>query len=413
MRLQPNQNLERASTIPVHKRGETGESFAELMPESLMTEHECTVSLTETETELQAVEMEVEAVPGDDLNARLQEGFVLFGSLFEHMEKSLQEDTVEPHGNHCNQGDGPVLLFNAIQQAQLKAEQGFRRSQATQLKGAVLVDFAQAKNKLAESAHQGFAQLHVNPHTEQKDMVPTDDIKLRHHTRAEKPEVSQLTEAALDVAKAIVESEDSKNSLSEADTRISLPQNASEMPHAQPVNQLHSDNRQSVLSAVVQDVRALVRAARSEDMHLTFTGTSHHTLRLNLNPVELGSVDISVSKRGKSLHVILTPASSETRQILMEDASQLLDRLGLSHADASQVQLRIESPDAAPKTLGETASQQSSPRQENSPSLHNGEHPPHRNQKRATAELSQYNGGSGELIQDVDPRHRRADAVYL
>jgi Flagellar hook-length control protein FliK len=410
MRLQPNQNLERAMNILVPKRGETGESFAELMPESMLAEPECTVSLMENGKERQAVEAEIEAVPGDDLNARLQEGFVLFGSLFEDMEKSLQRGTDQPHGN---QGDGPAPLFNTGEKAQLRADQGFHHSHASQLKSAVLVDFALAKNKLAESALRGFAQRHVNPPTEQKDIVPTDDIKPKHHTRTEKPEVSQPTEADLNVAKAVVESEDSKNSSSEADIRISLPQNISERPHPQPVNQLQSDNRQSVLSAVVQEVRALVRAPRSEDMNPIFSGTSHHTLRLNLNPVELGSVDISVSKRGKSLHVTLTPASRETRQILIEDASHLLDRLGLSQADTSQVQLRIEGPDAAPRIQGETASQQSSLRQENGPSLHNGEHTPHRNQKRAMAELSQYNGGSGEVVQDVDSRHRRADAVYL
>jgi Flagellar hook-length control protein FliK len=67
-------------------------------------------------------------------------------------------------------------------------------------------------------------------------------------------------------------------------------------------------------------------------------------LRLNLHPAELGLVDVTISKRGRRLDVVIVPELESTGKLLMGDASQLLQRLGLATADAGHVQVRIETP---------------------------------------------------------------------
>lgn len=74
-------------------------------------------------------------------------------------------------------------------------------------------------------------------------------------------------------------------------------------------------------------------------------GLTGQTLRLSLHPSELGSVDVSVSKRGKRLQVTIVPDLESTGRLLLKDAEQLVKQLGLASASSDYVQIQIVTSD--------------------------------------------------------------------
>jgi flagellar hook-length control protein FliK len=83
-------------------------------------------------------------------------------------------------------------------------------------------------------------------------------------------------------------------------------------------------------------------------------------LRLSLHPAELGSVDITISKRGRRLEVTISPQMESTSAILRGDVQQLLTSLGIACADTDKVLVRIKSADGfIAAQEGNTATQSS------------------------------------------------------
>jgi hypothetical protein len=74
-------------------------------------------------------------------------------------------------------------------------------------------------------------------------------------------------------------------------------------------------------------------------------GGAGPSLRLNLDPVDLGSVEVSIAKQRDILKVTLTPALAQTHRLLQDDSAALLEAIGLAGLDQQQVQLHIISPD--------------------------------------------------------------------
>jgi Flagellar hook-length control protein FliK len=94
------------------------------------------------------------------------------------------------------------------------------------------------------------------------------------------------------------------------------------------------------------DAQSLTHPA---DPQVNMTG---QTLRMSLYPTELGSVEISVSKRGKRLQVTIVPELEGTGKLLLGDAEQLVKRLGLTNAGAEHVQIRIATAEVRSDFLG-------------------------------------------------------------
>jgi Flagellar hook-length control protein FliK len=403
MRVQMIPNPEPVLLARPGKHAAEAESFAEITNQCRDEDIDKQTSddLDRAAFDTSEISFHADALQEENLTSeKLEEGYLLFGSLFSEMEQRLKpiDEPIEMQKGQGRSSVEPRERRVALPHGGTEAK----------LKTAILLDFAQAKARITdEKAIEPVKPKpgKREPQLQNEDMaIATSDTEVvKHRHRAGK--VDQM-----DVGEHINIAKSAETTLVE-DTQSSRVQ--SKMPELQQPAFSGSDHRQAVVASLAAELRTMVRAPRVDGASLQFERAAPQTLRLNLHPMELGAVDISVSRRGKSLQITLTPATRETRQILVDDAKSLLDRLGLSHAEANHVHLRIDMPDAAPKTLQDVTYSQAAFRPDHGSANTQGEGTPRRQTQPGPQGWHEASEGSHEFVEDAVSRGLRADALYL
>ena len=70
------------------------------------------------------------------------------------------------------------------------------------------------------------------------------------------------------------------------------------------------------MRAVVEQTQQLSAAQATTGMRELYANIAGQTLRMSLHPVELGSLEITVSRRGKRLEVTVSPELAGTGRLL-------------------------------------------------------------------------------------------------
>jgi Flagellar hook-length control protein FliK len=98
---------------------------------------------------------------------------------------------------------------------------------------------------------------------------------------------------------------------------------------------------EQIVRAVVEQSQQISAAQATTGMREMYANIAGQTLRMSLHPVELGSLDITVSKRGKRLEVTVSAELAGTGQLLLEDVSALARSIGAADKAVEHVQVRI------------------------------------------------------------------------
>jgi hypothetical protein len=195
--------------------------------------------------------------------------------------------------------------------------------------------------------------------------------------------------------------------------RAIVPRAESPLPQALdvPPSTASSAIMRDTINSIVEGVSRLMPTA-ANPLTVVKTGNAQ-SLRLNLHPVELGSVDVSIARRGNILRVTLIPALDDTRRLLREDAEKLLQSLGFAHADVAHIEVRIEAPpQPTPEPSGAQPVKTQGQQDAASTFLHDRERQ-NEHERRTQPNAAPRGMPEGEVVPTDIPHHRSAHAVYL
>ncbi len=281
-----------------------------------------------TSAELTETERDQERFERDDLDGSC----LYFESLFSRMERRFSSE--------CFQDDGDeATILNRLElqdgsQRNFKVT-AFQKSEHSSV--VTVVDFATAKARKYERTSDA-------RHDHRADQMEFNTVKRQQLDRQQRiiPDGLQGRGNSVETALQMAE---------EHETLSVDASDASMQNEAQRIDAavLQSQEAASSLSPVEQITRhvadqmvQLVEVRSDIDPSLIHNTVTSRALRLNLHPAELGLVDVTISKRGTRLEVVIVPELESTSEILRGDTNQLLQSLGLATAETAHLHVRIE-----------------------------------------------------------------------
>lgn len=323
---------------------------------------------SDLEVEVENNTSQVEQLAATPVNDRkLMEGFEIFGSVFSllQVESSVTAEDVEVKPD----------LLDLRQLSEIPRSSGDPHGLGAELTSqddAVVIDFATIRRKTAvlpQMTGNGIDRAAVVPEAHRSDLLKQPErqfeLKSKEQLNARGALVFQL--------------HPKDENLQVDDVRVSLPAENTELENL-PVT-LNSQPASSGVSRVDQVVRFVFEKSaelfgttpitHERDTHATLTGK---TLRLSLHPAELGSVEVSVSRRGKRLEVTIASDLESTARLLLKDSEQLVMRLGLAHGVNDHVHVHITTREGAFEVQASDNQPQFSGRSERGRDSQNGQH---------------------------------------
>jgi Flagellar hook-length control protein FliK len=270
----------------------------------------------------------------------LAEGVQMFGSLFSQIDGCLSTAVTDPAPNENLSGQ-----LSDISNFAFASDVNMIPPEAGD--DAVVIDFAKMRarstanlNLRKEGKEQGLMQDALKGASSQEKSeshkkgsvpnVPNADVDLHRSATFKVPEKSA------DATSAVVGTE-----LKVQDSDLLLPSQSAADP---------GPRIEQIVRAVV-DQNETLAASRAivgmQELHANLTGK---TLRMNLHPAELGSLEIAVSKRGRRLEVTVIPELSATGSLLLKDVTALVSSLRAADATVDHVEVRIRVADGTYKT---------------------------------------------------------------
>jgi hypothetical protein len=266
----------------------------------------------------------------------LEDGYRMFGSLFEMLERHVCADDTNQEVTDSNagliSGDGRGLPSSA-----LRVDMDVVRMRGE----GVVVDFANAvKHKMRNALNGGNGEVDSSLGAEVADEFQQPDpnrSRGKDFTTVSSEVPSTLDQ--IQIAPSL--QHEDKVTMEQRDSTIidfkiaelqSSPGSSANLP---PVEQIA---RRVALE--IEKVTLPVIASTVVDHQSGGTGQA---VRLHLHPVELGAVEITISKRGKRLDVSIAADKEATNQLLRIDADSLLEKLGLSDSQTASIHVRIGS----------------------------------------------------------------------
>ncbi len=339
----------------------------------------------------------------------LAEGHNLFGSLFSLIEKHVGAENPEPRGI-IPQNKSVVSALTSIHVFKGKSE--YDRNDAVASTEAVVIDFSKAKSRTGAEIKNANGNCGDQAGESQNSNKSKTSKPVARIDFAEATEIKPLE---------AFRSEAESTSTVLPSTEMCVQTSIGEITNAQtpqsPINQKSAVASTQRVDQIIPTVVELLKESTSSAV-LGNTGEgqakpSGQTLRLSLRPVELGNVDISISKRGRRLEVTFRPEREETVRLLLSDAQQLLKSLGIAAADGDRVQLRIETAFGAAETLDSNDTLQSSMRQHSESETESGRsYQAKRDQVRQFESSKAHDKGDNEPRNPPHPK-RRTDALYI
>ena len=301
-----------------------------------MESPELTLACADSEVEDSMVTKEEECAEQVD-ESSLAEGQRLFGSLFCLMEEHLNANVLSQnlrtekrvHGSGSARGGS--IRADSVKTDAIDPVRG---------SNSVLVDLAQVRARIVANGrdHRGDA--------EPTAALPTQTID----SAISKPEKSTKSKDLEQLKSETVAVLDSRASVPEAQNAAGMSQiNADENLALQNIGAMTgTPSPTNPTPRTDQIIRAILEKTQHPGDVRKFTNSpelrvnpTSQALRMSLHPLELGSLEISVSKRGKRLEVTVVPELAATARLLQQDAEQLVRRLGVVDVNVDQVQVRI------------------------------------------------------------------------
>jgi flagellar hook-length control protein FliK len=333
-----------------------------------------------------------------EIETSLQEGYAFFGGLFHDMAQRIPDEMAlrqrDAIGTECGQAWPDEVHKDQTGSAASSHLQTVTRS-------AILFDFAREKKKHREALEVAVDPTVFHAHTENRDLaVAKERAKLSQklaHDAGQAANPDQTVDAASSARAPVLEN---------VQPLLNQPQPPSAEPSSAKVVLWTSAN----LTTIAEGVAKLLPNAANP---LASTPFKHgQTLRINLHPLELGSVDVSIASRGQVLRVTLIPALDDTRRLLQDDAEKLLLALGLTNTDMRHVEVQIEQPAQLTDENSSSFARFSSQPESQSAVLQERERP--RNHDSRTARgLANIGVDHADQGTDMGLHHRSPDAVYL
>lgn len=270
-----------------------------------------------------------------DGEKELEEGYELFGRLF-HPESG--------HADLRDVGRQVRSASIALDGCNLKGlaclPTGSAKESSSPAARSVVVDFGLALERRSMKTKS------TSPHPNESDVVEAAIRTNNLQTKAVQSEFQATDVSALQQPTAKTDLVGGKNvaetarqdfPMLNATTELSLPLGNLDSPLTVETPR----PSQQIASAASRQIEQLVRSANGILHDVNNVGRKNQTVRLSLQPVELGAVDITVSRRGKRLEVLIVPELEATGRMLRDDAKQLLQNLGIASNETSQVYVRI------------------------------------------------------------------------
>jgi hypothetical protein len=266
---------------------------------------------------------------------KLEEGYRLFGSLFSLIENEMQADTQKLEmSRRKNSADAVVAARFKKSVASHSSEDAAGAGKT----GSVVLDFMKASSRQGARVDGIRSSL--------KNSVSVSDILDSGNKFGEKKEVDgqAMKQNSIGVdAVSVDENAVAPELIDASPTKSRISEN--QQNHGVDG---HSDRALPVFSSqrVEQIVRTVVEQApqTANVSSAAFAVESRVTgqmLRLSLHPVELGAVDITILRRGRRLEVKIVPELESTGKVLLGDAKELMESLGLASVDGDLVRLSI------------------------------------------------------------------------
>jgi hypothetical protein len=258
-------------------------------------------------------------------NASLVEGYEMFGSIFSMLEEQL-----------IDEGKAEAIDTEILPQEEVKRFLNFEvLSHAVEPKEypenkSIVIDLPLWR----KGSWNPTGLTHMsNPRQPTLDkrvskITPNESLPMPSTSARQEAKILELRLNNVERSDRLFESMKSSADISFEDTSalsLSLLQQSSSLRIEQ------------IVQAVAERQVALATSSALQK-HAGLTGQS---LRLSLHPSELGAVDVTIVKRGKRLHVTLSPERESAGRVLAKEAELLLKRLGLANADAEHVQVQI------------------------------------------------------------------------
>ncbi len=268
---------------------------------------------------------------------KLEEGFLLFGRLMGPMQDpalrfdsaiSVQSKTFECDLDRTSEHSSSGLTTEAT------THSGLARS--------VVIDFGVAmekrlaKMKTADAISDLQVPTSAGGAAGESNRVE-EQLEFRATADSIKPDTTAVD--ALQNAERMTPHGPDSSQMSTMDADISRLLANTGNQQANPVLQ----PSQQIAKVAARQIEELERSSFSSLRNVFDTDFKGQSVRMTLHPAELGAVEITVSRRGKRLEVLIVPEAEATSRILREDAGQLLQSLGISDARSNQIQVRIGS----------------------------------------------------------------------
>lgn len=266
---------------------------------------------------------------------KLEEGYRLFGSLFSLMENEMLADTQKQEfSRHNNSADARVStrFQNSFGTLPPEGATGVRKT------GSVVLDFVKASSRMGAGVNG--LQPAMKNNVSGFDITDSGN-RIRAGEEVDDHFVNQNSMG--DDATSVEEIAD-RSVLIDASVALSKFGEC-QVNHGVDTQ---SDVALPVFSSqrVEQIVRAVVEqtpqsANVSSAAFAVESRVSGQMLRLSLHPVELGAVGITIFRRGRRLEVKIVPELESTGKVLLSDAKELMDSLGLASIDGDLVRVSI------------------------------------------------------------------------
>ena len=334
----------------------------------------------------------------------LAEGVKLFGSLFSLIEERLASGNRKPEQKEVPPTQVDEKAASAIA---ITVENAGKNNRAH----GVVIDLAQIRGRIASS------KVRLQSEDQRRSLLePRVPVAYSRVTPTGK---NQPVKEAADLEAASKNRDFDKTSVSEGiathDSRaIEALQSLNpetELPPAQTA--IAPPRIDQIVRTVIEQTQQKQAAQSVSDTQQFTANVTGRTLRMSLHPLELGSVEITVSKRGKRLEVTVSPELAATGKLLVEDASALALRLGASDPGVEHVHIRIMLADGTVEIHDVNDALQFQSRQNSSFTSHEYDPPSTNGGISQQREESSENDRGAPEKPSVSLSHRQSGAVYI